>query len=85
MPVVAPEIWALGLRNPFRGGFDRDRGTFFSGDVGQDQIEEIDIGAAGANYGWDVFEGPQGFWPGPLGPATLTDPTIPMAVASARP
>lgn len=71
---VAPEIWALGLRNPFRAGFDRDLGTFYIGDVGQGAFEEIDIGAAGANYGWDVFEGPQGYQPGPLGPGTLTDP-----------
>ncbi len=71
---VLPEIWALGLRNPFRASFDRDLGTFFIGDVGQNLIEEIDLGAVGANYGWNVFEGPQSFLPGPLGPGTLTAP-----------
>ncbi len=69
-----PEIWALGLRNPFRAGFDRDLGDFYIGDVGQGAWEEIDIGQAGANYGWDVFEGPASFQPGPLGPGTLTAP-----------
>ncbi len=73
-PGVAPEIFALGLRNPFRDSFDRDLGTFYIGDVGQDRFEEIDIGAAGANYGWNVFEGNASFQPGPLGPGTLTSP-----------
>jgi glucose/arabinose dehydrogenase len=73
-PGVLPEIFALGLRNPFRDSFDRDLGTFYIGDVGQDRFEEVDIGTAGANYGWNVFEGPASFQPGPLGPGTLTGP-----------
>ncbi|SET34824.1 hypothetical protein SAMN05216412_105120 [Nitrosospira multiformis] len=52
-----PEIYAYGLRNPFRNSFDRENGTFYIGDVGQNAREEIDIGAAGANYGWRRFEG----------------------------
>ena len=52
-----PEIYAYGLRNPFRDSFDRETGTFYIADVGQNQREEIDIGAAGANYGWRKFEG----------------------------
>jgi glucose/arabinose dehydrogenase len=60
----ADEIWALGLRNPFRAGFDRGLGTLFIGDVGQNTWEEIDIGQKGANYGWDKFEGPDPFMPG---------------------
>lgn len=71
---ILPEIWALGLRNPFRASFDRDLGTLFIGDVGQDRIEEIDLGVLGANYGWNVFEGPLGFQPGALGPGALTAP-----------
>ena len=56
------EIWAFGLRNPFRNSFDRLLGTFFIGDVGQDSREEIDAQAAtepggGENYGWRVREG----------------------------
>jgi glucose/arabinose dehydrogenase len=57
----ADEIWALGLRNPWRPSFDRATGDFFIADVGQDSWEEIDIGAAGANYGWNPFEGPARF------------------------
>jgi glucose/arabinose dehydrogenase len=52
-----PEIYASGLRNPFRDSFDRETGTFYIADVGQNQREEINIGAAGANYGWRKFEG----------------------------
>jgi glucose/arabinose dehydrogenase len=52
-----PEIYAYGLRNPFRNSFDRENGTFYIGDVGQNAREEIDIGVAGANYGWRRFEG----------------------------
>jgi glucose/arabinose dehydrogenase len=59
-----PEIYAYGLRNPFRNSFDRENGTFYIGDVGQNAREEIDIGAAGANYGWRRFEGTLENFPG---------------------
>jgi Ca2+-binding RTX toxin-like protein len=55
------EIFAFGLRNPWRDSFDRALGTFYIADVGQDQWEEIDIGQNGANYGWNTFEGPAPF------------------------
>jgi glucose/arabinose dehydrogenase len=55
------EIWALGLRNPWRFSFDRDTGDIYIGDVGQGSYEEIDYqsasSAGGENYGWRVMEG----------------------------
>jgi glucose/arabinose dehydrogenase len=65
-PGARPEIYAYGLRNPYRFSFDRRRGDLTIGDVGQDEIEEIDFvrgrsgGRAprgGDNFGWDTFEG----------------------------
>ncbi|PCI80578.1 MAG: hypothetical protein COB20_02810 [SAR86 cluster bacterium] len=53
---VAPEIWAYGLRHPQHFSFDSD-GTMYIADIGQNQIEEINIGVKGANYGWRVREG----------------------------
>jgi glucose/arabinose dehydrogenase len=50
-------IWALGLRNPYTTAFQPGTGRFFIDDVGQSTWEEIDDGAAGANYGWSTTEG----------------------------
>lgn len=59
------EIWAVGLRNPFRSSFDRLTGDFYIADVGQGTWEEIDFQPAGAaggqNYGWRCFEGNHSF------------------------
>ncbi|MBJ7329770.1 MAG: PQQ-dependent sugar dehydrogenase [Solirubrobacteraceae bacterium] len=55
-PGARPEVWALGLRNPYRAGFD-PAGRLIIGDVGQDDWEELDVGASGANYGWPTCEG----------------------------
>ena len=61
-----PEVYAYGLRNPYRFSFDRRRGSLTIGDVGQDEIEEIDFirgrsggraPSGGYNFGWDSFEG----------------------------
>ncbi len=54
---IRDEIWAYGLRNPWRFSFDAQDGRLFLADVGQDRIEEIDVITRGGNYGWAIMEG----------------------------
>ncbi|HWH24928.1 MAG TPA: PQQ-dependent sugar dehydrogenase, partial [Candidatus Limnocylindria bacterium] len=63
-PAPAAEIWALGLRNPWRFSFDPPAGTLWIADVGQNRWEEVNVApvdAAGLNYGWSLMEGPDCF------------------------
>lgn len=64
---AAPEIWAFGLRNPWRFSFDRETGDLYIGDVGQYSWEEVNVKPAGApggvNYGWSYMEGSRCFRP----------------------
>jgi len=85
-PDVLDEIWAIGVRNPWRFSFDRETGDLYIADVGQNAWEEIDFqpfdSPGGQNYGWDVMEGEVCFENDPDCPANtpvcnsndLTDP-----------
>jgi len=78
----APEVYITGLRNPWRWSFDRMTGDLWIGDVGQDEIEELDVVPAGTktlmNFGWSMYEGDRCFY-SPCDPAGKTMPqyTVP--------
>jgi glucose/arabinose dehydrogenase len=70
-----PEIYALGVRNPWRLSFDRKTGQGWFGEVGQDLWEEVNLLEKGANYGWRRRESRHPFWPDGTGsPKGFTDP-----------
>jgi len=79
-PGAKPEIWAYGLRNPWRFSFDRRSGGLVIGDVGQDTREEVDWSPAptsgrGLNFGWRVWEGTRAMFPH----ETASGPVFPVA------
>ena len=74
MQGARPEIWAYGLRNPWRFSFDRETGDLWTGDVGQNKLEEIDIIKPGANYGWNIVEGTLCFRDSPCSSEGLEPP-----------
>jgi len=76
-PGARPEIWALGLRVPWRWSFDSANGDMYIGDVGQDLWEEIDYAPGtskgGENYGWSAYEGTHAF----VGPVSRNPNAVP--------
>ncbi len=70
----ADEIWAYGLRNPYRMSFDPLTGDLWTADTGQNEIEEVDKVVAGGNYGWHLKEGTFTFAPG--SPTNFDDGTV---------
>ncbi|XP_052183553.1 HIPL1 protein-like [Diospyros lotus] len=80
---LQPEIWALGLRNPWRCSFDSERPSYFMcADVGQDRYEEVDLITKAGNYGWRDYEGPYLYTPqqspGGNTPANSIAPIFPV-------
>jgi glucose/arabinose dehydrogenase len=69
VPGARPEIWAYGLRNPYRFSFDRATGALVVSDVGGDRYEEVNLMSrghtGGSNFGWSVFEGTERIGNGP--------------------
>lgn len=70
------EIYAYGLRNPFRFSFDSQTGALVLADVGQNDIEEVNLIQAGGNYGWGLKEGSFRFEPNGNDPGFVTDGTV---------
>ena len=74
------EIWALGLRNPWRFAFDRLNGDLYIADVGQAEYEEVNYqpgaSAGGQNYGWRIMEGSHCYNPANCNPSGLTLPVV---------
>jgi glucose/arabinose dehydrogenase len=87
VPGAAPEVWAYGLRNPFRWSFDRATGDLTIGDVGLHMQEEIDFrtaaNAPGSNFGWACREGTIAGPGGCPAPANAVEPAFSYSHASA--
>ncbi|WP_285010619.1 PQQ-dependent sugar dehydrogenase [Pedobacter faecalis] len=73
---MKPEIYAYGLRNPWRISFDRQDGRLFAGDVGQKNWEEVNIITKGGNFGWRVREGTHVKFPNDPDPKNWINPII---------
>jgi uncharacterized repeat protein (TIGR03806 family) len=85
IPNARPEIWAFGLRAPWRMSFDPPTGNLWVGDVGQDLWENIYLVRRGGNYGWSVMEGSHPFYPDrKIGPAPISPPIVEHPHSEAR-
>lgn len=86
-PAFRPEIWALGLRNPWRFSFDREQGDLYIADVGQNRWEEVNIqpsdSPGGENYGWNIMEGEECYGTGTCETDGLTLPVHVYPIFSA--
>ena len=80
MPGARPEVFAYGLRNPFRMSFDRQTGNLWVGDVGWELWESVYCAKSGSNFGWSIMEGPNPVHPnGKRGPTPITPPSITLS------
>lgn len=85
LPGARPEMWAYGLRNPWRMTMDPKTGQIWVGNNGQDLWETAHLLRRGENYGWSVFEGSHPFHAqGPIGPTPPVPPTLEHSHAEAR-
>lgn len=87
-PTYRPEIWALGLRNPWRFSFDSQNGDLYIADVGQNRWEEVNFqptnNPGGQNYGWNIMEGEECYLSSTCDTAGLTLPVHVYPIFSSR-